>query len=198
MQTYNEYTQTYELLKNNYDTLHLLGLDIEFPSEADEFFTTSTTFINTLIKLNRENDIKVSQKSTYILNLEECIEVLNSINEDLRPALNKIKEDGRSLDTLLKDVKDKRSKFNELKSKTYSFSIPENGNECYQVLQDTLNYYELYITSLEHSIVIEKTSTEKDNDDNIDINYENSFEKYEDFTDSLKDLKSELDNFNNK
>ena len=85
-----------------------------------------------------------------------------------------------------------------MKSKTYSFSIPENGNECYQALQDTLNYYELYITSLEHSIVVEKTSTEKDNDDNIDINYENSFEKYEDFTDSLKDLKSELDNFNNK
>ena len=198
LQTYNEYTQTYELLKNNYDTLHLLGLDIEFPSEADEFFTTSTTFINTLIKLNRENDIKISQKSTYILNLEECIEVLNSINEDLRPALNKIREDGRSLDNLLKDVKDKRSKFNELKSKTYSFSIPENGNECYQVLQDTLNYYELYITSLEHSIVVEKTSNEKDKDDNIDINYENSFEKYEDFTDSLKDLKSELDNFNNK
>lgn len=198
LQTYNEYAQTYELLKNNYDTLHLLGLDIEFPSEADEFFTTSTTFINTLIKLNRENDIKISQKSTYILNLEECIEVLNSINEDLRPALNKIREDGRSLDNLLKDVKDKRSKFNELKSKTYSFSIPENGNECYQVLQDTLNYYELYITSLEHSIVVEKTSNEKDKDDNIDINYENSFEKYEDFTDSLKDLKSELDNFNNK
>lgn len=198
LQTYNEYTQTYELLKNNYDTLRLLGLDIEFPSEADEFFTASTTFINTLIKLNRENDIKVSQKSTYILNLEDCIEVLNSIKEDLRPALAKIREDGRSLDTLLKDVKDKRSKFNELKSKTYSFSIPENGNDCYQVLQDTLNYYELYITSLEHSIVVEKTSTEKDKDDNIDINYENSFEKYEDFTDSLKDLKSELDNFNNK
>ncbi|MEO2506778.1 hypothetical protein ABHA01_03200 [Clostridium paraputrificum] len=198
LQTYNEYTQTYELLKNNYDTLRLLGLDIEFPSEAEEFFTTSTTFINTLIKLNRENDIKVSQKSTYILNLEDCIEVLNSIKEDLRPALAKIREDGRSLDNLLKDVKDKRSKFNELKSKTYSFSIPENGNDCYQVLQDTLNYYELYITSLEHSIVVEKTSTEKDKDDNIDINYENSFEKYEDFTDSLKDLKSELDNFNNK
>ena len=142
--------------------------------------------------------IKVSQKSTYILNLEDCIEVLNSIKEDLRPALAKIREDGRSLDNLLKDVKDKRSKFNELKSKTYSFSIPENGNDCYQVLQDTLNYYELYITSLEHSIVVEKTSTEKDKDDNIDINYENSFEKYEDFTDSLKDLKSELDNFNNK
>ena len=194
LQTYNEYTQTYELLKNNYDTLRLLGLDIEFPSEAEEFFTTSTTFINTLIKLNRENDIKVSQKSTYILNLEDCIEVLNSIKEDLRPALAKIREDGRSLDNLLKDVKDKRSKFNELKSKTYSFSIPENGNDCYQVLQDTLNYYELYITSLEHSIVVEKTSTEKDKDDNIDINYENSFEKYEDFTDSLKDLKSELDN----
>ncbi|MDU1078267.1 MAG: hypothetical protein E7A11_13995 [Clostridium sp.] len=198
LQTYNEYTQTYELLKNNYDTLRLLGLDIEFPSEAEEFFTTSTTFINTLIKLNRENDIKVSQKSTYILNLEDCIEVLNYIKEDLRPALAKIREDGRSLDNLLKDVKDKRSKFNELKSKTYSFSIPENGNDCYQVLQDTLNYYELYITSLEHSIVVEKTSTEKDKDDNIDINYENSFEKYEDFTDSLKDLKSELDNFNNK
>lgn len=198
LETYNEYTHTYELLKNNYDTLDLLGLDIEFPSESEDFFTKSTNFINTLIKLNRENDIKVNQKSTYISNIEDSIALLDSMDEDLQPALIKIREDGRSLDNLLKDVKDKRSKFNELKTKTYSFSVPENGNDCYQALQDTLNYYELYITSLEHSIIVEKTSNNTDNAENISKNYTNSFEKYKDFTDSFKYLKSELDIFNNK
>lgn len=195
--TYTEYTKTYELLKSNYKTLDLLGLDIEFPSEAEEFFTKETNFFNTLIKLNRENDIKLNQKSSYVSNIEDCITVLDSINEDLKPALIKIHEDNRPLDTLLKDVKDKRNKFNELKIKSTSFSIPENGNECYQILQDTLNYYELYIIALEDSIIIEKTSS-NDNEKYITKNYKNSFEKYNDFTDSFNELKTQLDNFNKK
>lgn len=196
--TFSEYSKTYELLVSNYDTLDLLGLDASFPEEAETFFSKSTGFINTIIKLNRESDIKVSQKKTYVLSLEECISLFDGISEDLRPALAKIKEDGRSLDVLLKDVKEKRSKFSELKSKTYSLTIPEDGNECYQVLQDTLNYYDLYIASLEHSIVVEKSSNNTENNENINNNYNNSFEKYEDFTDTLKDLKTELDKFNNK
>lgn len=193
---FNEYTKTYELLKNNYDSLELLGLDIEFPNESEDFFSKSTRFINTLIKLNRENDIKTNQKTAYVSSLEDCISIFNDIEQDLRPALNKIREDDRSLDNLLIDVKDKKNKFNELKNKTYSLPIPENGNDCHQILQDTLNYYELYITSLEHSIIVEKTSTDKNNDENIRSNYDNSFEKYKDFVASLQDLKVELDNFN--
>lgn len=193
---FNEYTKTFDLLKKNYEALSLLGINTKLPKEAENFFSNSTRFINTVIKLNRENDIKVDQKKTYVSSIGECITLFDDIKEDLRPALAKIKEDGRSLDVLLKDIKDKRSKFNNLKTKSYSLSIPENGNECYQSLKDTLNCYELYITSLEHSIVIEKNASDTDKDDNIEKNYENSFSKFEDFSNSLDELRSELDKFN--
>jgi hypothetical protein len=113
------------------------------------------------------------------------------------PALKKIREDKRSLDVLLKDIKDKRSKFNDIKNRSYGLTIPEGGNECYNLLQDAINYYELYITTLENSIIVEKTSQNGDNKE-IEENYSNSFSKYNDFIKSLKYLSAELDNFNKK
>lgn len=196
--TYNEYINTYDLLLENYETLNSLGINAKFPQDAKNFFSCSSKYFSTLIKITRDSDIKVSQKSNYISSLENCINAFDKISEDLKPALNKIREDNRSFDTLLKDVKNKKSSLNEIKNNSYCLTIPENGTDCYNLLQDTISYYELYITSLEHSIIIEKTSNTDDNQKNIEENYENSFSKYSDFQDSLKNLRTELDNFNNK
>ncbi|MGG7178910.1 hypothetical protein ACQPU1_15060 [Clostridium paraputrificum] len=195
---FNEYTKTYNLLVSNYKDLKSSGLKVDFPDSTKKFFDNSSYFINAVIKINRETDIKVDQKKAYVVSLEECINAFSEIDEDLKPALEKIKEDGRSLEVLLKDIKDKKSKFSEIKSKSYSLTIPEKGNDCYEILQDTITFYDLYITSLEHSIILEKSSSNANDDENIGKNYNNSFSKYSDFTKSLKELNAELDNFNNK
>lgn len=195
---YNDYSNTYNLLLDNYSSLNSLGINIKFPDSAKNFFDYNSKYFSTLINLNRDKDIKVLQRNNYIASLKDCIEAFDKIDEDLEPALNKIREENRSFDNLLKDVRDKKSTLNEIKNTSYCISIPENGNECFNLLQDTINYYELYITSLEHSIVIEKTSNIEDNKKNIKENYENSFSKFSDFQESLKNLRRELDSFNNK
>ena len=195
---YDEYSKTYELILKSYENLRLLGLKAEFPQSAKVFFENSATFIGTVINLNKENGIKESQKKSYVSNIKNCIEDFEKINEDLKPALDKIKEDGRSLDVLLKDIKEKKSIFSDIKSKSYNLTIPEEGNNSYELLKETLNYYDLYITSLEHSILIEESIENKDNKDlkNIEKSYKNSFSKFEDFNKSYKSLIDEVNNLN--
>jgi hypothetical protein len=194
--TYNSYSTTYSLCINNYEALALLGIKAKFPEDAKNFFQASFNYFNILIKLNRESDIRSDQNKSYVTSMKECITLFNDIDEDLQPALNKIREEKRSLDVLSKDIKIKKSKLNEIKNKSYSLTIPDKGNECYSLLENTINYYDLYIIALEHSIVVEKSSSSDDNSKTIQENYTNSFSKYTDFIKSLKDLNTELDNFN--
>jgi len=194
--TYNKYYTTYSLCINNYDTLSLLGITSKFPDDAINFFQSSFNYFNILIKLNRESDITADQNKAYVTNIKACISTFDGIDEDLQPALIKIREDKRSLDVLLKDIKIKKSNLNEIKNKSYSLTVPNKGNECYSLLENTINYYDLYITALEHAIVVEKSSSTEDNSKTIEENYLNSFSKYTDFVKSLKDLNTELDNFN--
>jgi len=194
--TYNKYYTTYSLCINNYDALSLLGIKSNFPEDAKSFFESSFSYFNILIKLNRESDIRSDQNKSYITSIKDCITLFDGIDEDLKPALSKIREEKRSLDVLLKDIKIKKSKLNEIKNKSYTLTIPDKGNECYSLLENTINYYDLYIVTLEHSIVVEKSSTSDDNSKTIQENYTNSFSKYTDFIKSLKDLNAELDNFN--
>lgn len=194
--TYNKYYTTYSLCINNYDTLSLLGLKSKFPEDAKIFFESSFNYFNILIKINRESDIVSDQNKSYVSSIKDCITLFDDIDEDLQPALNKIREDKRSLDVLLKDIKIKKSKLNEIKNKSYSLTIPDKGAECYSLLENTINHYDLYVMALEHSIVVEKSSSTEDNSKTIQENYTNSFSKYTDFIKSLKDLNTELDNFN--
>ncbi len=195
---YSEYLKTYDMLLKNYSLLNSFGINTKPSDSVKGFFEYTSKYFNTLISLSRDADIKVSQKNNYISNLKDCIESFDKIDQDLQPALNQIRKDNRDLDILIKDVRDKKAALNEIKNTSYCISIPENGNDCFNLLQDTINYYELYITSLEHSLVIEKTSNFDENKKNIEENYENSFSKFTDFRESLKNLKGELDNFNKK
>lgn len=194
--TYNKYYTTYSLCINNYDNLSLLGIKAEFPKEATNFFEASFNYFNILIKINRESDIRTDQNKAYVASMKDCIALFDNIDEDLQPALINIREQKRSLDLLLSDIKLKKSKFNEIKNKSYSITIPDAGNDCYNLLSNTINYYDLYITAIEHSIVVEKSLSTDENTKTNEENYNNSFSKYTDFIKSLKDLNAELDNFN--
>lgn len=195
---YADFTKNYELLLSNYDSLYLLGIKSKFPKDAQTFFENSSLYISSVVKLNREKDIITDQRREYTSTLEECLTSFNAINEDLKPALEKIREDGRSLDVLLTDIREKKSKLNIIKNKSYSITIPVEGNACYEHLEETINSYELYITTLEHSIVIEKSSSNSLDDKNIKENYTNSFSKYSDFLKSLSLLEKEVGEFKNK
>jgi hypothetical protein len=176
--TYNKYYTTYSLCINNYDNLSLLGIKTRFPEDATNFFEASFNYFNILIKINRESDIRTDQNKDYVTSIKDCITLFDAIDEDLQPALSNIREEKRSLDLLLNDLKLKKSKLNEIKNKSYSLTIPDKGNDCYSLLGNTINYYDLYITSLERSILVEKSSSNGGNNKTVQENYNNSFSKY--------------------
>lgn len=195
---YQTCSDNYSSLLKNYKALNSLGANINFPEESQGFIDLTLNYFNNIIKLSRDKDIKVGLKRNYISNLEECIAAFDDISENLEPALKKIKEDNRDLNILLQDIKEKKAALNEIKNKSFCLSIPEEGTNCFHFLQDTITYYDLYITSLEQSIVLEQTCNKENNCKNIEENYNNSFSKYQDFLTSLKDLREELDKFNKK
>ena len=192
---FSEFTKEFELLLKDYEYLKLSGLNIEFPSEANDFFNCTSNYINTLIKINREADIKTNQKSSYVLNLKSCINDLDTISEDLRPTLETIRHDNRSVDVLSKDLKLKRSTLNKIRNKTYLFNIPENGKSYYMLLTEVINSYNVYLSSLESSIASEKSSNANSNNKSISSNYVDSFSKYEDYKSVLSEFKTDLDNW---
>ena len=189
---FSEYSTSIELVENSYNTLNILGLKGSFPIESKTFFDNSSNFVTTVIKLSREKDVKSSQNKNFSKGFNDCLTILDTISEDLKPALDKIKEDGRSLDVLSSDIKTKRTALNSIKNKSYSISIPEEGSTIYKKLQDTLNSFELYINALQYSIISESSTSE----DISNENYKESFNKYAIFTKKFEDLKKDLDIFN--
>lgn len=192
----NEYNNNILNLTKEFEELRLLGLNSDFKDCIMNFFEASSDFINTAIKLNREHDITSAQNKDFILSLNLCVKSLNEISEDLRPALESIRTDNRSLDVLTKDIKEKKSKLNKIKNQMYSLTIPEKGSDYSDELTSVLNFYELYLLSLENSINIEKNNINNCSQNDISNNYINSFSKYDDFSSSLSEFKTNLDNFN--
>lgn len=189
---FSEYASCIELVENSYNTLNILGLNGSFSEENKVFFENSSNYITTVIKISREKDIKSAQNKYFSQGINDCINLLDTISEDLKPALDKIKEDGRSINVLSDDIKAKRSKLATIKNKSYSISIPTECSSLYKEFQDTLNAFELYINQLQYSIISENSSTEAV----INKNYDDSFLKYSSYTEKLSDFKKDLDIFN--
>lgn len=195
---FSDFNSTLQILINNYEVLQSLGLNISFSSEGKDFFDTTTDYINVLIKINRESDIKNIQKTSYLLSLKSCLDSLDSISEDLKPTLESIRSENRSLDVLSTNLKQKRASFNKIKIRTYSITIPENSKIYYDLLIESLAIYDVYLTSLESAVSSEKSLNLDYKDKAISSSYDNGFLKYDDFKTSLTDFKTELDKFNSE
>jgi len=189
-----EFSESLSLVENSSNTLNLLGLDSSFPIECKVFFENSSNYVTTVLKVTREKNVNSEQNKYFSQGLTECLSLFDNIDEDLKPALDKIKEDGRSLNVLVSDLKNKRSSLSTIKNKAYSLTIPEKGSILYKNFQNTITTYELYINSLQYSLITESSSS--CSSEIIAENYNESFDNYNSFLASFQELKKELDIFN--
>lgn len=191
------------------DDLSDSKLNISFPKSADLFFVSLNNYINNLYKLNREKDISNSQKLDFLLYTNSIISDFSSLKEDLQTALIKIREDKRDLSILLNDINDKRSKFSEIKNKSYSVSIPSSAQNCYTSLEDMINSYEVYINSLESSVKSEIILNKENNNKvslsishkssrDLDEKYADAFDKYSNFISSFESFQNAISDYKNK
>lgn len=188
-----EFEETVNSIKKSYNNLNSLGLKCTYPKSINTIFKNTSSYVNNILTSNLNKDIKTAQLKDFYNSLDNCTNLLNDISEDLEPALNKIKEDGRSLDVLLLDIKDKKLSLSSIKTTSSLLSIPTEGTEIYNQLKSLIDQYDLYINSLQYSIEVEQSSPTSTI---ITDNYNNSFTKYKKYINSFKEFKTNLDNFN--
>lgn len=178
----------------SYDELSSLGISLSFPDESITFFENLVSYLNTMEKLNKEDEIKTTQYNNYIKLLTSISSNFSVLLEDLKPAIDRARIENRSFDMILDDIKLKEEKLSVLK-KDFSYSaIPEGCISYYNCLNNIFKLYSTYLNTLKIAIIYEKSSDGyESNKSNIDKNYENAYSKFEDVKTSFNSLINSLE-----
>ena len=195
----DELTANLDALKNNciasYSKLSDEGISLNYSSSLQNFLYA---FISHYSKLNQskiESELKHSQNTEFITKLSAISNNFLELLEDLKPAVDRIREENRSFDAIINDLNDKENYFNSLKKDLNSVSIPEGYLNYYNSLNDIFSLYSSYLNSIRTAIIYERSSSDyKKNKTVIDKNYDNAYKKYNNVLESTQQFLSLLEN----
>ena len=113
------------------------------------------------------------------------------MDEKLFETANLIKESNRDLKVLITDIENKLSSLQELKNNLYSLPIPEQANDSFLALENSLKSYDKYINYFYKGLLdeIENKKTPEDY-------YDKSSTLFDEFIYSLEAAEKSLDNYN--
>ncbi|WP_315077905.1 hypothetical protein [uncultured Clostridium sp.] len=191
---YQDLVKNEEAFIKETDKLSESGIKISTPKNLKTFFISLNKFLNESYKSIRESDIISEQKRDFFIQINDLLNKFSELKNDVKPALGKIREDNRDLSILICDVNEKRSDFNKVKEASISISIPVDGKECYETLEEIISSYNSYINSLEKSIKNEMKLHDKSKLilDNIDELYTDTFDKYDYFLSCFDNLQKTI------
>ena len=195
----DELTANLDALKNNciasYSKLSDEGISLNYSSSLQNFLYA---FISHYSKLNQskiESELKHSQNTEFITKLSAISNNFLELLEDLKPAVDRVREENRSFDAIINDLNDKENYFNSLKKDLNSVSIPEGYLNYYNNLNDIFSLYSSYLNSMRTAIIYERSSSDyKKNKTVIDKNYDNAYKKYNNVLESIQQFLSLLEN----
>lgn len=180
---------------SSYRLLTSQGIVISFLDETTLFFDNIKNYANALIKINKTQNIINSQKRDFALLLKSLIPQLNTLTEDLEPALNKIKEDHRDLQVLLDDIKDKEEIYKDVQNQLITLSIPDGYGDYYTALDEFFKLYNSYISTFKNALIFDKSCENPvKNKKEINNNYKNVFSKYQDVSASYTHFRELINN----
>jgi hypothetical protein len=191
----NEINTTYDLNKfialkdnciiNYHNLINNYNLKFNFIDDVDSLFQEYYYYLNETIKTNRDAAFREKQNQGFLMKLESLNKNISYLNEDLLPAIDKIREENRDLLAIIDDIYKKEEVFNNMKTELYSISIPEGYDKIYSSLQEYLNIYEAYLKAIKSSAIYEKTCSDLDKySKEINKNYKNSSSKRKDVLDA--------------
>ena len=195
----DELAANLDALKNNciasYSKLSDEGISLNYSSSLQNFLYV---FISHYSKLNQskiESELKHSQNTEFITKLSAISNNFLGLLEDLKPAVDRVREENRSFDAIINDLNDKENSFNSLKKDLNSVSIPEGYLNYYNNLNDIFSLYSSYLNSMRTAIMYERSSSDyKKNKTVIDKNYDNAYKKYNNVLESIQQFLSLLEN----
>lgn len=162
----------------NYSNLRPNKIYVDFSGETMKYFNNFSSYINTLIKINRDSEFKNTQTRDFINTLQGYKNDISYLNEDLSIAINKVREDKRDLKVIIDDIYKKEDIYNNLKENITFISIPEGCMDIYESLNEYLNSYSAYLLSIKEAVIYEKTAKNIEEVSNeIENKYKNSNSK---------------------
>ena len=162
----------------SYSNLRPNKIYVDFSQETMKYFNNFSSYINTLIKINRDSEFKNTQTRDFINTLQGYKNDISYLNEDLSIAINKVREDKRDLKVIIDDIYKKEDIYNNLKESINFISIPEGCMDIYESFNEYLNSYSAYLLSIKEAVIYEKTAKNiKEVSNEIESKYKNSNSK---------------------
>lgn len=195
----DELAANLDALKSNciasYSKLSDEGISLNYSSSLENFLYAFVSHYSKLNQSKIESELKNAQNAEFITKLSAISNNFFGLLEDLKPAVDRIREENRSYDTLLDDLNDKENSFNSLKKDLNSVSIPEGYLNYYNNLNDIFSLYSSYLNSIRTAIIYERSSSGyEENKTVIDKNYDNAYEKYNNILENIQQFLSLLEN----
>lgn len=191
--TSNDILTNFDDLKNqcisDYEILSAKGVNVRFSNSTLSFFNNYYGYLNTLVKINRDSQFKDSIEKEFVYKLESFKNDFTYLNEDLTPAINKIKEDNRDLEVIIDDIYKKEKLYEYLEETLSRISVPEGRMDTYETLKEYLNAYNPYLIAIKEAVILDKTTDNKEEDIN---------KKYKEASSKRENLLTTFEGFINK
>ena len=156
--------------KNELNKLILEARKLKIPLSVDEDkesnLNNAYTYINELIKINRNKKIETSQSIDFKANIDLIYTKFTPLNEDLFSIIKIVKSDGRDLTSVLNSINSNIEIFNDLNIELNSLAIPSGYSDIFKALQKTFNEYIIYINNMRDYVLSE--ISEKPNKDYLE------------------------------
>lgn len=189
----NDILTNFDDLKNqcisDYEILSAKGVNVRFSNSTLSFFNNYYGYLNTLVKINRDSQFKDSIEKEFVYKLESFKNDFTYLNEDLTPAINKIKEDNRDLEVIIDDIYKKEKLYEYLEETLSRISVPEGRMDTYETLKEYLNAYNPYLIAIKEAVILDKTTDNKEEDIN---------KKYKEASSKRENLLTTFEGFINK
>ncbi|VYU17644.1 hypothetical protein [Clostridium tertium] len=166
--TSNDVLTNFDNLKNecinNYEALSKKNINVRFSNSTLNFFSNYYNYLNTLVKVNRDSQFKTSLEREFIYKIDGFKNDFNYLNEDLTPAINKVKEDNRDLVVIIDDIYKKETLYQDLEDTLSKISIPEGNMDSYEALKEYINSYKPYLVAIKEAVILDKTNGNEEED----------------------------------
>lgn len=146
--------------------------------KGEEFFSLSLSYLNEIIKLNRETNILVSQQNDFLLSIDSIVSDFKKLNTDYTEFLQRVRREDASFEGILTGIDNDSEAFVAIYHKFNNITLPKDSIEVFEAFESCLYRYNSYIQSLRKA-VYEESQRKEDKKEDIKKLYEKSQEDFQ-------------------
>lgn len=147
-----------ELDKNFLDAKNL-KLNLVLDTKNNTILNKMFSYTNEIIKLNRSEQIQLSQNEAFKNSLNTIYSKFAPLNEDLFFVLDIVKKEKKDLSSVLDTINENIKTLNLLNVELHSLSVPNGSSDLFLSLQSVFECYDIYIHAMRDYLINEIAGT---------------------------------------